>query len=75
VGDGTRGAPDLAPFGGATVTATAEDGPPQPLLDQLAPGAALVCPVRREGQEVLYRFRDGAAEQVAAVRFVPLVAD
>src|SRR5436190_421259 len=43
VGDGTRGAPDKAPFGGISVTATALDGPPPSLLEQLAPGAAIVC--------------------------------
>ena len=75
VGDGTRGAPDRAPFGGISVTATALDGPPPALLDQLAPGAALVCPVKRGGRELLIRFRDGEAEAVAPVRFVPLISD
>jgi protein-L-isoaspartate(D-aspartate) O-methyltransferase len=75
VGNGMAGAPDTAPFGGISVTATAEEGPPQALLDQLGPGAALVCPVRREDRELLYRFRDGAAEPVVPVRFVPLVGD
>jgi protein-L-isoaspartate(D-aspartate) O-methyltransferase len=75
VGNGMAGAPDAGPFGGISVTATAEEGPPQALLDQLAPGAALVCPVRRQQREVLYRFRDGQAEPVVPVRFVPLVGD
>ena len=75
VGNGMAGAPDAAPFGGISVTATAELGPPQPLLDQLAPGAALICPVRRDDRELLYRFRDGQAEPVVPVRFVPLVGD
>jgi protein-L-isoaspartate(D-aspartate) O-methyltransferase len=75
VGDGTRGAPDRAPFGGISVTATALDDPPPALLDQLAPGAALVCPVKRGGRELLIRFRDGEAEAVAPVRFVPLISD
>jgi protein-L-isoaspartate(D-aspartate) O-methyltransferase len=75
VGDGTRGAPDRAPFGGISVTATALDDPPPALLDQLAPRAALVCPVRRGGRELLIRFRDGQAEAVAPVRFVPLISD
>jgi protein-L-isoaspartate(D-aspartate) O-methyltransferase len=69
------GAPDAAPFGGISVTATAEEGPPEALLAQLAPGAALVCPVRRNGKESLYRFRDGQAEPIVPVRFVPLVGD
>ena len=75
-GDGTQGAPDRAPFGGISVTATAEGAdPPRPLRDQLAPGGALVCPVIRNRRELLMRFRDDEAETVAAVRFVPLVAD
>src|SRR3954454_18620250 len=34
VGDGTRGSPEHAPFGGISVTATARNGPPAPLLEQ-----------------------------------------
>jgi protein-L-isoaspartate(D-aspartate) O-methyltransferase len=73
VGDGSLGAPERAPFGGISVTATARDQPPQALFDQLAPGAALVCPVERGGRELLMRFRDGEEETVTGVRFVPLV--
>lgn len=73
VGDGALGAPDRAPFGGISVTATAPERPPAALLDQLAPGAALVCPVRRAGRERLMRFRDGGEEPSVPVRFVPLV--
>src|SRR3954451_3245386 len=51
VGDGSRGAPEHAPFGGISVTATAQDAPPPLLFEQLEPGAALVCPVERGGQE------------------------
>jgi protein-L-isoaspartate(D-aspartate) O-methyltransferase len=75
VGDGARGAPDRAPFGGISVTATALGDPPKPLFDQLAPGAALVCPVDRGGRELLMRFYDGEEEAIVPVRFVPLVAD
>jgi protein-L-isoaspartate(D-aspartate) O-methyltransferase len=75
VGDGSRGAPERAPFGGISVTATARDNPPPALFDQLEPGAALVCPVERGGQELLMRFRDGREEAVTGVRFVPLVTD
>jgi protein-L-isoaspartate(D-aspartate) O-methyltransferase len=75
VGDGARGAPDRAPFGGISVTATALDAPPRPLFEQLRPGAALVCPVDRGGRELLMRFRDGEEEAIVPVRFVPLVAD
>ena len=73
VGDGSRGAPEHAPFGGISVTATARDNPPAALFEQLEPGAALVCPVERGGQELLMRFRDGVEEAVTGVRFVPLV--
>jgi protein-L-isoaspartate(D-aspartate) O-methyltransferase len=74
-GDGTRGAPDRAPFGGALVTAVADERPPQAIVEQLEPGAALVCPVRDEAGEHLIRFRGGEQERVVAVRFVPLVSD
>jgi protein-L-isoaspartate(D-aspartate) O-methyltransferase len=73
VGDGGEGAPDRAPFGGIQVTATAQHEPPPPLLEQLAPGAALVCPVRRGHHEQLLRYRDGEAEPFVPVRFVKLV--
>jgi protein-L-isoaspartate(D-aspartate) O-methyltransferase len=75
VGDGSRGAPERAPFGGISVTATARDAPPADLFDQLEPGAALVCPVERGGRELLMRFRDGVEEAITGVRFVPLVTD
>jgi protein-L-isoaspartate(D-aspartate) O-methyltransferase len=73
-GDGTEGAPDRAPFGGALVTAVAEGEPPRAIVEQLAPGAALVCPIRDSMGEHLVRFRDGEQERVVAVRFVPLVS-
>ena len=75
VGDGAGGAPDRAPFGGVSVTAAATGEPPRELMDQLAPGAALVCPVRHPHGEDLMRFREGRAERVVPVRFVPLVPD
>ncbi len=74
VGDGARGAPDRAPFGGISVTATALEEPPAALFEQLAAGAALVCPVAHGRREHLMRFRGGEAEAVASVRFVPLVS-
>jgi protein-L-isoaspartate(D-aspartate) O-methyltransferase len=75
IGDGSRGAPDRAPFAGISVTATATDAPPPALVEQLAPGAALVCPVSRGRHEQLLRVRDGEEKAVASVRFVPLVSD
>lgn len=73
IGDGAAGAPDGAPFGGISVTASADGSPPPALLEQLAPGAALVCPVRNADGEELMRFRGGVPEAVIPVRFVPLV--
>jgi protein-L-isoaspartate(D-aspartate) O-methyltransferase len=73
-GDGTQGAPDRAPFGGALVTAVAEGEPPRAIVEQLAPGAVLVCPIRDGLGELLVRFRGGEQERVVAVRFVPLVS-
>jgi protein-L-isoaspartate(D-aspartate) O-methyltransferase len=76
VGDGARGAPDRAPFDGISVTATAEGVPPPALMQQLSPVGALVCPVRTDAGERLTRFRrDGSAEPVVPVRFVPLIED
>ncbi len=75
VGDGSRGAPEHAPFGGISVTATARDRPPPPLFDQLETGAALVCPVDQGGRELLMRYRGEEEEAVTGVRFVPLVTD
>jgi protein-L-isoaspartate(D-aspartate) O-methyltransferase len=74
-GDGTLGALDRAPFGGALVTAVAEQRPPAAVVEQLEPGAPLVCPVRDAGGEHLIRFRGEDQERVVAVRFVPLVSD
>jgi protein-L-isoaspartate(D-aspartate) O-methyltransferase len=73
LGDGSRGAPEHAPFKGISVTATARQEPPAALFEQLEPGAALVCPVERGGHELLMRFRDGVEEAITGVRFVPLV--
>lgn len=73
-GDGSLGAPDRAPFDGIVVTAMADTEPPPALLGQLAPGAALVCPVGHGQEGVLVRYRDGGAEELADVVFVPLVS-
>jgi len=72
-GDGSRGVPDRAPFDAIAVTAAPAGGPPPPLLDQLAPGAPLVCPIERGGDERLVRVIDGREETIAPVRFVPLI--
>ncbi|MEX2253156.1 MAG: protein-L-isoaspartate(D-aspartate) O-methyltransferase [Thermoleophilaceae bacterium] len=74
-GDGTRGVPDRAPFDGISVTATASGDAPPDLRDQLAPGAPLVCPLRRRGGGHRVGFRGGVEEGVGPGRFVPLVTD
>jgi protein-L-isoaspartate(D-aspartate) O-methyltransferase len=74
-GDGTRGAPDRAPFQGISVTATAAGDPPGALLEQLAKGGTLVCPIQRGSRELLVRVRDGVEEPLADVRFVPLISE
>ena len=35
----------------------------------------MVCPLVRDGQERLMRYRNGAEEAIVPVRFVPLVPD
>jgi protein-L-isoaspartate(D-aspartate) O-methyltransferase len=75
-GDGSKGAPDRAPFDAISVPATADHGLPNALMEQLAPNGAIVCPVRREGEERLMRFlSDGSSQAMVPVRFVPLVED
>jgi protein-L-isoaspartate(D-aspartate) O-methyltransferase len=73
VGDGTEGVQDRAPFDAISVTATADEAPPQALLDQLVEHAPLVIPLRRARREQLVLIRDGKEEALVPVRFVPLV--
>ncbi len=76
-GDGYHGWAEAAPFDGIVVTAAAPHVP-QPLVDQLAPGAALVIPVGPAGAVqqllVIEKQADGgvATRAVLPVRFVPL---
>ena len=74
VGDGTRGHPDAAPYDAINVAASAREGIPQALVDQLAPGGRLVIPVR-ERLVLVQRDEDGALHRrdAGGVRFVPLV--
>lgn len=73
-GDGSLGWPALAPFDAIVVSAAAPRAP-RALLDQLAPGGRLVIPVGpREGPQRLLRIaKDGREEELALVRFVPLL--
>jgi protein-L-isoaspartate(D-aspartate) O-methyltransferase len=77
LGDGSEGRPQDAPFDAIVVTA---GGPevPQPLLAQLAPGAALVGPFGAREEQELVRVRRLARggferEVIGRCRFVDLV--
>jgi protein-L-isoaspartate(D-aspartate) O-methyltransferase len=77
-GDGWLGWPEAAPFERIIVTA-APDTVPQTLVDQLADGGVMVVPVGQDSRDQrLLRLtrRDGviAQEDIAGVRFVPMVA-
>ena len=66
VGDGARGAPDRAPFGGISVTATASGEPPaRAVRPARARAPRWSARSRAGGREHLMRFRDGEAEAVA----------
>jgi len=73
LGDGTRGAPDRAPFDAVSVAAMADDLPGA-LVGQLAEHGRLVCPVGVDGVGELVRLRDGRRDRLGRVGFVPLVA-
>jgi len=76
-GDGYHGWAEHAPFDGIVVTAAAPHLP-QPLIDQLAPGARMVIPVGpQDGAQrllVIEKSHDGTVgtREVLPVRFVPL---
>ena len=76
-GDGYHGWPSQAPFDGILVTAAAPEIP-QPLVDQLKPGARLVIPIGPPyGYQQLLVVEKGASgevreESVLGVAFVPL---
>ena len=76
IGDGSLGAPDLAPFDAISVAAATEHVPPA-LYGQLAPGGRIVVPVGGSGGQRLVRIERGEAGPVEtgslACRFVPLV--
>ncbi|WP_162906714.1 protein-L-isoaspartate(D-aspartate) O-methyltransferase [Algihabitans albus] len=87
LGDGTRGWPEAAPFHGIIVTAAAARRVPPALIDQLAAGGALVCPVAEGGSlgsllgtptQRLYLIQKDvhgvvSSRDVLPVAFVPLV--
>ncbi len=76
-GDGYAGFPERAPFDGILVAAAPEQVP-QPLLDQLAPGAKLVIPIGSHDQwlRVYEKTPSGiTSRDVFEVRFVPFVRE
>lgn len=78
VGDGFAGYPEAAPFDAILVTAAPEQVP-KTLVDQLAEGGRMVVPVGpiSEDQKLLlvHKAAEGVhVREVAAVRFVPMVA-
>jgi protein-L-isoaspartate(D-aspartate) O-methyltransferase len=80
IGDGYYGWPEHAPYDGILVTAAAPSIP-QPLVDQLKPGASLVIPVglpfHHQELMVVEKGEEGEMEvrDVLAVAFVPLTGD
>ena len=77
-GDGGQGWPEQAPFDRIIVTAASGGDAPQPLVDQLAEGGILICPVRRAGNvqimiKVCREKGQIVSEDLWPVRFVPLV--
>jgi protein-L-isoaspartate(D-aspartate) O-methyltransferase len=78
VGDGSRGAPEDAPFEAIAVHATAP-APPRSLLAQLAGGGTMVVPIADDGVDLLTAFRLSderiSSRVIAPARFVPLVGD
>jgi protein-L-isoaspartate(D-aspartate) O-methyltransferase len=75
VGDGFKGWAEHAPFNKIIVTCSPE-GPPQPLIDQLAEGGLMVIPAGERYQQTLYlmRKKDGKLEKEALrpTLFVPM---
>ncbi len=75
VGDGFKGWAEHAPFDKIIVTCSPE-GPPQPLIDQLAEGGLMVIPAGERYQQTLYlmRKKDGKLEKEALrpTLFVPM---
>lgn len=74
--DGGMGWPQKAPFDGIIVTAAPEQIP-QDLIEQLAPGGAMVIPVgldQKQDLVLITRQGDGYTQRVLEpVRFVPLL--
>ncbi len=76
VGDGTLGLPEQAPFDGIMVTAGAPELP-GPLVEQLAEGGRIVCPVGdRLAQSLIAGVKSGGRleqRSICSCVFVPLI--
>jgi len=77
-GDGSVGWPEQAPFDRIIVTAASGGEAPRLLVDQLAEGGIMICPVRRAvDDQMMIRVRRENGEitmdDLWPVRFVPLV--
>jgi protein-L-isoaspartate(D-aspartate) O-methyltransferase len=79
--DGYYGWEEHAPFDAIIVTAAAGGQPPPPLIEQLAPGGRLICPVgtTRWSQNLILITKDETGtvrtRPLIGVRFVPLTGD
>lgn len=76
IGDGSSGAPELAPFDGIIVSAAYPEVPP-PLIEQLRVGRRLVQPVGEGGNETVIAFERTAhgierRDELTLARFVRL---
>ena len=78
VGDGSKGAPDEAPFAGILAAAAAPQVP-VPLIEQLLPDGRLVLPIGTRWEQVITlvrRTEDGyTQEPVEPAIFVPLLGE
>jgi protein-L-isoaspartate(D-aspartate) O-methyltransferase len=80
IGDGYQGWPEHQPFDAILVTAAIERIP-QPLLDQLKPGAQMIIPLGAEAESqnlvVVEKGRHGEIRrrEVIPVRFVPFLGE
>ena len=71
VGDGSRGWSDHAPFERILVTAAAAE-PPQPLVDQLAPGGRMVIPLGGKEVQQLCVVERGSNGEVTTRAILPV---
>ena len=71
VGDGSRGWSEHAPFDRILVTAAAAE-PPQPLIDQLAPGGRMVIPLGGKDVQQLSTVAKSAAGTVTTHAILPV---